>query len=70
MGMAEAEEGVLNVTRHWDVDGVLYIVPLQGESTILCGIPIFSDLVMVVEGSEEVHDIVPVGVLDGKVINY
>jgi len=49
---------------------VLYIVPMQGESTISCGIPIFSDLVMVAEGSEEVNDIVLIGVSDGKVVNY
>jgi len=45
------------------------IVPLQRETTILGGIPILSNLVMGVEGSEEVHDIIPVGVVDGKVIH-
>jgi len=49
---------------------VLIIIPLQGETTILGGIPIFSDLVMLVmEGREEVHDIILIGVADSKVVH-
>jgi len=48
---------------------VLVIIPLQGEATIPGGIPIFSDLVIFVEGIQEVCDIVPVGIVDGKVIH-
>jgi len=42
---------------------------LEGEATILGGGPIFSDLVMFMEGIEEVVSIIPFGIMNGKVID-
>jgi len=46
MGVTEMQEGMLNVTRHGEINSLLGIVPLEGKTTILGGCPIFSDLLM------------------------
>jgi len=69
MRVMETHEGMLNVTRHGEIDSVLGIIPLEGEATIPGGGPIFSDLVMFMEGVEEVVGIILFGIMNGKVID-
>jgi len=69
MGVLELQEGPFNVSRHGEVNSALVIVPLKGKTTIPGGCPIFSDLIMLPEGIEEVGGIIPVGVSHSKVIN-
>jgi len=61
---------MLNVSGHGQVNGVVFVVPLEGESAILCSVPVFTDLVVGFEGIHEMEGIKVVGVLDSKVINH
>jgi len=67
--VAEMHKGTFDIPQHRDVHSALIVVPLQGEASILGGFPIFGDLVMVMECSQEMGGIVPVGVMHCKVIN-
>ena len=69
MRVAKAHEGMLNVTRHGEIDSALGIIPLEGEATIPGGSPIFSDLIMFMEGIEEVVGIIPFSIMNSKVID-
>jgi len=69
MGVSELQEGPFNVSRHGEVNSALVIVPLKGKTTIPGGCPIFSDLIMLPEGIEEVGGIIPVGVSNNKAID-
>ncbi len=59
IGVMKTQEGTLDVTRHGEINSTLGIVPLEGKTTIPGGCPICSDLIMVLEGIEEVVGLHP-----------
>jgi len=69
LGVMKAQKGTFNIARHGQINSTLGIVPVEGEATVTGGCPIFGDMIMVPEGSEEVVGIVLVGVANGKIIH-
>jgi len=65
----ESQKGTFNVSWHGNVHCVVVVVPLEGETAVSGGIPIFSDLVMALEGRQKMEGIIPVGLPNIKVIN-
>jgi len=58
-----------NVARHGDVHSVHVIIPCQGHATIMAGCPVLSDLVVLIQGIQEMLHISLGSVPDGKVVN-
>jgi len=69
MGVTKVQKGMFNIARHGQINGMVGIVPLEGEAAVTGGGPIFGDMIMAPEGSEEVVGIVLVGVANDKVIH-
>jgi len=63
--IAEVKESSFDVTRHGQIECASDVVPFYGETTVACGIPVFADG----ECSHEIHFIIVVCVLDGKIMH-
>jgi len=66
--VAEMEQCPFNVPGHGQVNSTVLIIPSNSETAVSCGCPIFTDLVVLLEGTHEVNGVLSVGVFDSKII--
>ena len=66
----ELLEGLLDIVLYGKEDLPLLIVPVEIDSNILLGIPIFLNWVFFSEAYKEMVNICFVNIFDGKVIHY
>jgi len=67
--MAETLEGTFNVSGNGDVDGVVAIVPIDGEATVAVTSPIFADNVEFFKCGQEMVGVSFVGEHNAKVVD-
>jgi hypothetical protein len=58
-----------DVPRHGDVDGGVYVIPVEGHDEIKVTGPICCDRVDFIEGSEEVNGVVVVCVFNAEIVD-
>jgi len=52
VGMVELLQGTFNVPRHGHINCALVVIPGERKAAVLGGVPVLSDLVLLVEGRE------------------
>ena len=67
--VAEALEGTLDVTGNGNVDSVVVIIPINGETTIAVSGPVLADDVQFLESVDEMVGVGFVGEHDAEVVN-
>ena len=68
--MVEAFETFENVTRERALNGAIVVVPFEMETAKDFAVPIGCEVIMRLEGGDEVLNIRFVGVFDTEVVNY
>ena len=67
--MVKGVKCILDILGHGDVNMSVFVVPIQGHTTVQGAIPINGDGVVLLEGIDKMLGILLVGVLHAKVIN-
>ena len=69
VGMFEARQCVFNVPWHGDVHLLLFVIPVNGEPNVSCARSVLGDFIVFSEGVHEVFVVLPVHILNPKIIH-
>ncbi len=67
--VAETCEGFIDISRHGEVDLVICVVPIQGQTKVARAFPICITFVVLFEDGDQVLSISLVDVFDTKIVN-
>ena len=67
--MGEALEGPFDVSRHGDVDGSIFVVPINLQTNVSGASPIDCGLVLALKNGDEAIDVLFGSVTDTKIVN-